>query len=83
MAFKLHARLNRVTELERTLGNLAGQIADHVREAHMHRTCARLCQIEYLTLEMEYGTLTGERIDNSGLIEQLKAQKEKNGDYEV
>lgn len=74
MAFKLHTRLNRVTELERTLTNLAGQIADHVRDRHMHLACERLLQIEYLTLEMEYGRLIGEPIDNSGLIARLKME---------
>lgn len=73
MTFKIHSKLKRVTELERTLGNLMGQISDHRREAYMHKSCVRLLQIEYMTLEMEYSKLIGEPIDNTAAIEELKA----------
>ncbi len=73
MSFKIHSKLNRATELERTLENLARQIGDHRREAYMHRRCERLLQLEYLMLEMEYSKLIGEPIDNTEMIDVLKS----------
>ncbi len=71
MTFKIHSKLNRLTELTSALQQLGEEITDLDYRVKGDEKKLDLLHVHYMQTEMEYGELIGEKIDHFLKIESL------------